>query len=298
MPLDNISDHGLREALDRGRGHRCQDKAGIELGAQRLADEDVCPVHARQRLEARCEIDGTADEGIFPPRTGSKQPSESGTLIDADANGDSRQSLAREFGIVIANRGTHGQGSTYRVVTLPRVRLDRPEIRHDAIADVAAHMSAMLVDCIADALIIAVDDAQENLRFQPLAHRGEADEIDEERGRQFALGRRAHVGSYSICDKALHYAGRCKAGAGFLKVLKVRSCRSQLSLEVSGPLPLAIERHGENGGDRRTHGKRQHHEWPITMAPMRQIPLASEVTPITSINCGTDKRSRKPRARR
>jgi hypothetical protein len=91
---------------------------------------------------------------------------------------------------------------------------------------------------------------------------------------------------YPIRDKPLHNASRRKAGAGVLDALQVGGGCLQLPLQVPDPQPLMIERGGENGGedDRGDHGKDQCHEWPITTAFIRQSPLDSAVTPMTSIS--------------
>jgi len=93
---------------------------------------------------------------------------------------------------------------------------------------------------------------------------------------------------------------RCQARARLLKVLEVQGRGLELCFESLDPARFTIQRSSEhrrecqrggNDGDR-------HYEWPITIAPMRQRPLASDATPMDSMSCGSERQSHKERVRR
>src|SRR5579883_304333 len=299
-PAHRVGDDGLGEAFDALRRHRRQDEALVEFGAQRLGHENIHLVHAGERLHARGKVHGAAEKREFPAIVRADEAREAEPAMDADADRERRQAFAVELGIVVADRRAHGKGGAHGIVALPGIRLERAEIGDDAVADIASDLTAMLVDRIAHALVVAIEYAHQDGGLKPLAHRGEADEIDEHRGRHLALGHRAAIALHAVGDEPLHDAGRRQARAGALKMLEIAGRGLELRPQVLAAPPFAVEQARENRREHQcgTHDDGRDHGWSITMAPMRQRPLPSDATPMASRNCGPDRRSRSARARR
>src|SRR5262245_39127125 len=84
-------------------------------------------------------------------------------------------------------------------------------------------------------------------------------------------------------------------------MLEVSGDRFELALQRLVLPPLAIDYDGES---RHEHQQSNYDEgsghilWSITVAPIRQSPLASDATPMASRSCGPERRSRSTRARR
>ena len=67
MPFHGIGRDGLGEPLHRHRRHGDQDDALVDLGTERLGNEDVHLVKPCQALHARREIHCAAEKREFPP---------------------------------------------------------------------------------------------------------------------------------------------------------------------------------------------------------------------------------------
>ena len=80
-------------------------------------------------------------------------------LVDADPQSKQRQPVPFQLDIVFADGRTHREGRAHGIVALPRIGLQRAEIGDDAVAQEVGDMTAVLVDGIAHALEVAVEDA-------------------------------------------------------------------------------------------------------------------------------------------
>ncbi len=57
----------------------------------------------------------------------------------------------------------------HSVVALPRVGVERTEVGQNAVAEEGADMSAVLMDGIAHALVVAIQHTYQNRRLYPFA---------------------------------------------------------------------------------------------------------------------------------
>ncbi len=96
--------------------------------------------------------------------------------------------FARQLDVILADGRTHRESRTHGIVALPRIWLQRAEVRDDAVAQEVGDMPAVLVDGIAHALKVAVEHARQDGRLEPVAHRGGVDEIGEQDGHHFTFG--------------------------------------------------------------------------------------------------------------
>ena len=187
-------------------------------------------------------------------------------------------------GIVLAHRRPHGQRGAHRIVALPRVRLDRAEVGDDAVADEASDMSAMLVDGIADALVIAVDHPHEDLRLQPLANSGGSPQ--DPRASRSPPCARARAHRQVVFHRQfgiLHHTGRALGE----RTRGPEGAQGRRRPPAAAPGGFLLRRHWRYSATARTQmttnaapaAKVPRREGPITIAPMRQRPLAREVTP-------------------
>ena len=174
---------------------------------------------ARERLHTRRQVHGAPTKPYSSRSREPIRPASPGPrwMPTPKASGGSP---SRPVPRCIPHGRAHGERGAHCVVALPGVGLEGAEVGEDAVAEEGGDVAAMLVDGIAHALEVAVEHARQHGGLQPLAQRGVADEVGEQRRHHLALGDRRLVPDFAVGDQAPHDPGRRQPRAGLLELLQ------------------------------------------------------------------------------
>lgn len=107
MPFHGIGRDRLGKSLHMDRRHGDQDDALVDLGTERLGDEDVHLVEPCQALHARRKIHCAAEKREFPPLVRTHESRNPRAAVNTDSDGEVRQAFVAKLDIVGAYRFAH-----------------------------------------------------------------------------------------------------------------------------------------------------------------------------------------------
>jgi hypothetical protein len=183
--LDAVRPDRERFALDADLTHGLEDEIGAHDLGDVLAHEDLAGL--RKREQPRRQVRGIPDRGVVHAEVVADLADDHGARVEPHAHLELDASLGAQVVAVRGERPLEAEGRVDRAQRVVLMGDGRAEQRHEPVAEELIDGTLVAVNLAEHQLEGTVHESVDVLGIEPFGQRGEAGDVDEEHGDEFAL---------------------------------------------------------------------------------------------------------------